>query len=168
MANPFFPEGYQLLHAVYAVERFLHSLVQRKCNFHLAFFDSHERLCIPPGTPDAKAHLYLFARSVTIRHLKAHLPCSHPSISLQIFDSVYDVQFDAYLDTSGAYFFLCHDGASSVIEHRLQKKHSFSTKVLYRSLIYSLMKRGYNVALINGLEWMDTKVRSQKCSVSIH
>lgn len=168
MANLFFPEGYQLLHAVYAVERFLHSLVQRKCNFHLAFFDSHERLCIPPGTPDAKAHLYLFARSVTIRHLKAHLPCSHPSISLQIFDSVYDVQFDAYLDTSGAYFFLCHDGASSVIEHRLQKKHAFSTKVLYRSLIYSLMKRGYNVALINGLEWMDTKVRSQKCSVSIH
>lgn len=153
---------------MYAVERFLGSLVQRKCNFHLAFFDSHERLCIPPGTPDAKAHLYLFARSITIRHLKSHLPCSHPSISLQIFDSLYDVQFDAYLDTSGAYFFLCHDGASSAIEHRLQKNHDFSTKVLYRSMIYSLMRRGYNVALINGLEWKDTKVRSQKCSVSIH
>lgn len=153
---------------MYAVERFLHSLVQRKCNFHLAFFDSHEILCIPPGTPDAKAPLYLFARSITIRHLKAHLPCSHPSIRLQIFDSVYDVQFDTYLETSGAYFFLCHDGASSAIEHRLQKKHAFSTKVLYRSMIYSLMKRGYNVALINGLEWMDTKVRFQKCSVSIH
>ncbi len=153
---------------MYAVERFLQSLVQRKCNFHLAFFDAHEKLCIPPGTPDAKAHLYLFARSITIRHLKAHLPRSHLSIDLQTFESVYDARFDTYLETSGAYFFLCHDGASSAIEHRLQKKHTFPTKLLYRSMIYSLMKRGYNVALINGLEWMDTKVRSQKCPVSIH
>lgn len=153
---------------MYAVERFLESLVQRKCNFHLAFFDVHEKLCIPPGTSDAKAHLYLLARSITIRHLKAHLPRSHLPIGLQTFQSVYDARFDTYLETSGAYFFLCHDGASSAIDHRLQKKHTFSTKVLYRSMIYSLMKRGYNVALINGLEWMDTKVRSQKCPVSIH
>ena len=34
----------------------------------------------------------------------------------------------------------------------------FARKVGFRSTICLLIKKGYNVALINGLEWMDTKV----------
>lgn len=33
------PDGFQLLHAIYAVERFLENLVKRHCNFHIAFFE---------------------------------------------------------------------------------------------------------------------------------
>ena len=36
--------GFQLLHAVYAVEYFLQGLIQRKCNFHVVFFDNHKDL----------------------------------------------------------------------------------------------------------------------------
>lgn len=32
-------DGFQLLHAVYVVERFLENLVKRHCNFHIAFFE---------------------------------------------------------------------------------------------------------------------------------
>lgn len=37
-------DGFQLLHAVYAVECFLANLKKRKCNFHLVFF---EGTCVP-------------------------------------------------------------------------------------------------------------------------
>ena len=33
-------DGFQLLHAVYIVERFLENLVKRHCQFHIAFFES--------------------------------------------------------------------------------------------------------------------------------
>jgi hypothetical protein len=33
------PGGFQLLHAVYVVERFLENLVKRHCQFHIAFFE---------------------------------------------------------------------------------------------------------------------------------
>ena len=46
--------GFQLLHAVYEVEAFLQNLRQRRCNFHLVFFNSNERLCIPPNTSAKK------------------------------------------------------------------------------------------------------------------
>ncbi len=144
---------------MYAVERFLQGLVQRKCNFHLVFFDAHQNACIPPRIAPTKSLLYLLARSIIIRHLKAHLPGSRPSISLRIFDSVHDPQLDDYLKASGTYFVLCHDGASSAIDYRMRKTHKSVNKILFRGMIYSFMTRGYNVALVNGLEWMDTKVR---------
>lgn len=37
--------GFQLLHAVYAVECFLANLRKRKCNFHLVFFEG--TICAP-------------------------------------------------------------------------------------------------------------------------
>ena len=37
-----FDPGYQLLHASYAVEKFLQGLVSRACNFHIAFFDEYK------------------------------------------------------------------------------------------------------------------------------
>lgn len=167
----FFAEGFQLLHAVYAVEHFLQGLVQRKCTFHIVFFDEHEEACIPRNAARLNRNKYLLARSVIIRHLQAHLPKAHPSISLQVFKSVEDPSFGNYLKTSAVYFMLCHDGADSTIitggtpipdEDRTEKARveaeERSRKLLFRGLIYSMIRKGYNVALINGLEWMDTKV----------
>jgi len=62
-----FEDGFQLLHAVYVVERFLEALVRRLCNFHLVFFHDHEDLCIPPYNFPLK-NFYLLARLVIIRH----------------------------------------------------------------------------------------------------
>ena len=41
-----FSPGFQLLHAAYNVEHFLHNLAVRKCNFHIAFFECNRKLCI--------------------------------------------------------------------------------------------------------------------------
>lgn len=165
-------EGFQLLHAVYSVEYFLQGLVQRKCNFHLVFFDEHQEACIPRCTSPLNRQKYLLARSVFIRHFQAYQP---GSITLRVFEAIHDPYFDHYLNATGVYFMLCHDGAHSINDGeklsppggdtvgklRVEDEESVR-KVVFRSMILSLIKRGYNIALINGLEWMDTKVLPPK------
>lgn len=64
---------------------------------------------------------------------------------------------------------LCHDGANPTLVSEKSSKtpddtiqpngnERYSKRVVFRSLIYLMINRGYNVALINGLGWMDTKV----------
>ncbi|KAL8692732.1 MAG: hypothetical protein Q9218_002291 [Villophora microphyllina] len=164
-------EGFQLLHAAYAVEQFLQGLIQRKCNFHIVFFDVHDDLCIPRGTPSVLKRQYLLARAVIIRHLSFHLPITHPAIRVHAFSSALDPAFQDYLKASGAYFVMIHDGANPVPidkDPRLSKERSLDLaasektelqrRTRFRSTILSLIDLGYNVALIDGLEWMDTKI----------
>lgn len=165
-----FDEGFQLLHSIYAVEHFIQSLVQRKCKFHLVFFDVHDHLCVPDNTSSDNRCKYLLARSVLLRHLRRNLPHAHPTIHVHNFNSPLAAEFKDYLMVSGAYFMLCHDGAKATRPTKKKPKihldgtiqaHAYeksSKKVAFRSLIYLMINRGYNVALINGLEWMDTKV----------
>src|SRR5271169_6061806 len=42
-----FHDGFQMLHAVFVVERFLENLIKRHCRFHVAFYDEHSTLCVP-------------------------------------------------------------------------------------------------------------------------
>ncbi|GAB7364637.1 hypothetical protein MBLNU230_g5440t1 [Neophaeotheca triangularis] len=162
-----FHHGFQLLHAVWNVEQFLHQLVKRKCNFHLAFFDSSRDYCVPTGTSDTDAAKYYLARAAIIRHLQAHLQTSQLNIAVHHFDSYDGEQFGQYLNETGVYFIMCHDGA-----HATQRTGKFinkkqdslapdshsSQRVGLRQMILKFATTGYNVALVNGLEWRDTKV----------
>jgi hypothetical protein len=163
--------GFQLLHAAYAVEYFLNGLVQRKCNFHIVFFEKHEELCIPRGTSASNSNKYTLARAAIIRHLSVHLRKSRPSIELHVFQSLNDPRFLRYLNVSGIYFVMCHDGANPVpasedpstlvkseAERNRIESRETSRKVAFRGMICWLINQGYNAALINGLEWADTKV----------
>lgn len=169
-----FESGYQLLHASYAVEKFLYGLVSRRCNFHIAFFDDYQDFCLPQDLPSSTSEKYLFARAAIIRHLQVNLRHRHPDIEVHRFSSTASDNFTEYLQTTDIYFVLCHDGASvgdlrkrallqkdlDVLEHEADSvsDRQRSYKASYRTLIYGLMQRGYSTALMNGLEWQDTKV----------
>lgn len=96
-----------------------------------------------------------------------------PVIELHTFKSTSDEAFVRYLWTTGVYFVMCHDGAFnnntqalSTSEHRisdLAQNDAFETsrKARFRGMILLLLSRGYNIALINGLEWHDTKVMTE-------
>jgi hypothetical protein len=159
-----FDPGYQLLHATYAVEKFLQGLVSRCCNFHIAFFDEHQDLCIPQDASPALSEKYLLARAAIIRHLKVNLSDVLPEIKINTFTSTSSDAFAEYLRATDIYFVLCHDGASfndsrkrATEEKDLQERHE-QYKASFRSFIYSMMQRGYSAALVNGLEWRDTQV----------
>ena len=159
------------------MERFLSGLIQRHCNFHVVFFDVHRELCIPPGIAGSNRPKYLLARSVIRRHLKINLGLAHPSIRIETFLSPQDMNFHRYLEATGVYFVMCHDGAhvhqtpinaTSVEENKedpTPDRQEIFRKARFRYFMLKLIARGYNVALINGLEFIDTKVRSSNFSL---
>ncbi|KAF2113529.1 hypothetical protein BDV96DRAFT_577961 [Lophiotrema nucula] len=169
-----FDPGFQLVHAVHAVESFLRGLVARRCNFHIAFFDQHEAHCVPPFArgSDDRRQKYLLARSLIIRHLRLNIPKTNPDIKVQVFRSLDSEQFASYVEATDLYFIMCHDGASSnesrkrnalnkTLDALAQEGHDdqeLRTKVAFRKLIVWFIQRGYNAALVNGLEWRDTKI----------
>ena len=149
------------------------ALTQRHCNFHIAFFESHREFCVARGVSNIQRPKYLLARSIIRRHLKVNLAQSHPSIRIETFRSIRDESFLAYLTATGVYFIMCHDGASSGFPSRDKgpeeqsdmrdanvETQEASRKTGLRAMIYVLIRQGYNIALINGLEFLDTKVRS--------
>lgn len=162
--------GFQLLHAVYAVEYFLQGLAQRKCNFHVVFFDNHKELCLPRRVPAIDKPKYLLARAAIQRHLGVNLRESHPTLEIHSFASEQDMAFRGYLKATGVYFVMCHDGANPVplsteLSQGANEEEKVEVdaqetlrKVAFRTLICWLINESYNVALINGLEWADTKV----------
>ncbi|KAI9827474.1 MAG: hypothetical protein M1832_004824 [Thelocarpon impressellum] len=164
-----FRYGFQLLHAVYAVENFLLNLVRRKCNFHIAFFEDNKHLCVPLHTSPLQQKKYLLARSAVIRHLTENLRRTHSKIEIHSFRSVRQPAFQQYLHAAGVYFVLCHDGAHEAGgSHKLgsgtttpdaQYKELDNTKrLVFRGMIRWFITHGFNVALVDGVEWRDTKV----------
>ena len=162
--------GFQQLHATWAVEHFLRNLLSRRANFHIAFFDQHRELCIPSSAPPATHAKYLLAREAIIRHLSANLRSTHPEVLVSVFESVTSDEFAHYLQTTEFYFVLCHDGASSR-DLRKQKildapkgdkqddeDDELRKKTILRQLIHWSMAHGSSVVLINGLEFQDARV----------
>ena len=159
---------------MYAVEYFLQGLIQRKCNFHIVFFDDHKDLCVPRGVTTLGRSKYLLARAAIHRHLSINLQGTHANIGVYSFATEQDDSFRDYLKTSGVYFVMCHDGANPLPlstdtsdkfslrpteeEQAEIEAHEISRRIVFRRMICWLIHESYNVALINGLEWADTKV----------
>ncbi|OAX83413.1 hypothetical protein ACJ72_02233 [Emergomyces africanus] len=107
-----FNPGFQLLHATYMIEKLLRGLQQRKCTFHIVFFEEHAQLCIPPNMPDGLHSRCLLAREAIIQHLQHNIA----PIEVRVFDSYRANDFKNYLTACGAYFIMCHDGAFGDLE----------------------------------------------------
>jgi hypothetical protein len=138
--------GFQLLHAAYNVEVFLKKLKARGCNFHIAFFDDHRQLCVPALKDEDHREKYFLARAAVIRHL--HRNVDEALTKIYAFEGITSAPFLEYLHDAGCYFVLCHDGSGAEKESKAQ----------YQWMIHWLAQKGWNVALINGLECHDTKV----------
>lgn len=173
-----------MLHAVHAIEKFLAGLIRRNCNFHLAFFDEHKDLCIPYHADARNWHKFLLTRETFIRHMQVSTEQRKLGCVLYLFRSIHSNDFNEYLAKADVYFFMCHDGASLptlnlsqshpygmnrlidpsraalgiTIESGNGLRHHRCQKTGLRFIIYEFTRRGYGVALINGLEWKDSKV----------
>lgn len=169
-----FDPNFQLLHATYAVESFLGGLVARRCNFHIAFFNQHRQLCVPHWVTSNNREKYLLAREAVIRHLQVNLKAAHSDVEIHVFPSINSPAFAKYMEETDLYFVMCHDGASSGAprkrkmpardlngsdeEEAANMETQLKIKTMFRLVVYWFLDRGYNAALVNGLEWRDTKV----------
>ncbi|KAK7541670.1 hypothetical protein IWX49DRAFT_177476 [Phyllosticta citricarpa] len=149
-----FQDGFQMLHAAWLVECFLSNLAQRKCNFDLVFFDDHEDLCLPAHKIGVAVAKYRLARAVILRHLQANLAHASSTIKILVFPSLHTPAFNTALKSGGYLFVMMNDGAA---DECFCSEHT-RNKAIFRTAIFDILDRGYNVALANGLEWRDTKV----------
>ncbi|KAF2860397.1 P-loop containing nucleoside triphosphate hydrolase protein [Piedraia hortae CBS 480.64] len=163
-----FSQGFQLLHAVYLVEHFLQNLIKRKCNFDLAFFECNRDLCVPDSAEEADVPKYLFARSAIIQHLRVHLPSSTYGVHVYEFTTYDEPRFRKHLAEHAPYFIMMHDGATSKQKYDAYEPSAkeISHRVRLRQAILSFAEAGYNVALVNGLSWVDTKVMTMVLETS--
>ncbi|KAG9254633.1 DEAD/DEAH box helicase [Emericellopsis atlantica] len=142
--------GFQLLHAIFAVEQFLSNLAKRGCNFDILFFSEYNHLCVPDGCSPANAWKYQLTRSILIRHLARSVPEASDSVrpSVLEFEDFEDSDFLEYMRSRAIHFALCHDGEDASEENAS----------LLRHFIHEFISRNKNVAVMNAVEWKSSKI----------
>ncbi|KAL3608254.1 hypothetical protein FPOAC2_03248 [Fusarium poae] len=138
-------EGFQLLHAVHAVEKLLSELKRRDCNFDVLFFRDHENLCVPQhAVGSTKGAKHRLTRRILIQHfIKSNL-----DFRILEFDSFESNECKSYLSSHGVHFMLCDDGRDGTTDQ--------ATHLQY--LIWKVMASGRHVAIINSITWKSSKV----------
>ncbi|RTE69648.1 hypothetical protein BHE90_015969 [Fusarium euwallaceae] len=140
-----FDGGFQLLHAIHAVEKILSGLKKRDCNFDVIFFQDMEDICVPNGvTGSNHASKYLLARRIIIQHLNRS-DIDFKVLELGSFESG---ECKNYLASNAIHFMLCDEGRGDSREQTIRLRH----------LIWKILYSGRNVAVINSIIWESSKV----------
>ncbi|KAM3510492.1 hypothetical protein MY11210_005842 [Beauveria gryllotalpidicola] len=156
--------GFQLLHAIHAVETFLSNLKLRGCQFHIIWFENHEQLCTPTNSSAATSGFHRLTRAILIKHLRHDLAGNKITFE---FPNVKSPVFQQYTAKNSLRFFLCLDGF--IFD---EDKSPFAKRHL--AFINQLSSRGYSVALINSFEFKSSKAftsmlppsqRTEKCDI---
>ncbi|KAM3565682.1 hypothetical protein ARSEF4850_001282 [Beauveria asiatica] len=158
-----YQDGFQLLHAIHAVEEFLKKLELRGCQFHIIWFENHEQLCMSSSA--AAFGFHRLTRAILIKHLWQS--SAGNKITFE-FPNVKSPAFQQYTAKNSLRYFLCLDGFSFD-----EDKSPFAMRHL--AFINQLSSRGYSVALINSFEFDSSKAftsmlppsqRAEKCDVA--
>ncbi|KAI8953917.1 hypothetical protein F4801DRAFT_66209 [Xylaria longipes] len=146
--------GFQLLHAIFAVESFLKNLQVRGCNFHIVFFDNQTELCAPPTAPESVRYKYQMTRAILIQHLRRSAIRASGKDDTELvfsFPSIDGQHFHAYLSQHPATFLLCHDGHAA-------SGQSAPKQAAFHYMIHQFLQLRHSVALIHGTEFKSSRV----------
>lgn len=99
---------------------------------------------------------YQLAREIIYQHLKVHIQDQYPDLQVHRFPSMRSPEFHQHVQTYSVYFVMCHNGV-------LQNRRRLIDDTL--RVICNMMTLGLDVAIINEIEWRDTKVRIFSLSV---
>ena len=126
----------------------------------LTQFTENAELCIPRGRRMTRRSRYLLARSVIKRHLIIHLPSSQPDIQVNTFPSLESREFKEYLDIFPIHFVAVHDGSEKPRQTSVKDtvEGDVLAKILLRGIIWYFNTHKLNVAIINRMEFRDSKV----------
>ena len=133
---------------------------QWRSQYPLTQFTENAELCIPRGRRMTRRSRYLLARSVIKRHLNIHLPSSQPDIQVNTFPSLESKEFKEYLDICPIHFVAVHDGSEKPrqISDKDTVEGDVLAKILLRGIIWYFNTHKLNVAIINRMEFRDSKV----------
>lgn len=95
---------------------------------------------------------YALTREVIYQHLAAHLHKKNSDIQVCRFPAVNSPEFQSHVQTYSVYFAMCHNGA--------MRRQGAQTAESMLHVLQRVMASGLDVAIINEIEWRDTKVSS--------
>lgn len=116
-------------------------------------------LCVPPGISAAHRSRYLLARNVIKNHLTLRLPTTQPHVLINTFTLLESDEFKEYLHVTPVHFVMMHDGSSrSTKTSDGTPNYEQVAKVLFRGMVWFWNNHRLNVALVNQIEFRDSKV----------
>lgn len=162
-ADPCRAGGFQLLHAIHAVESFLKKLQDRGLNFHIIWFRDHDALCLPRDATDVLSPKYLLIRAVLIRHLNRQ-QSSQDAVAFEDaktvsyeFEGLDSPSFQHYLANNAVHCFMCLDAPAF-------QACSGSSEEAYLGIAHHFAARGFCLAFIDSVEFSSSRVRASVVS----
>lgn len=151
--------GFQLLHAIHAVESFLKKLQDRGLNFHVIWFRDQEALCLPRDASDVLSPKYLLIRAILIRHLNRQQPLQDAvatedakTISFE-FEGLDSPSFQHYLANNAVHCFMCLDAP-------VFGACSSSSEEAYLGIAHHFAASGFCLAFIDIVEFSSSRIRA--------
>jgi hypothetical protein len=149
-----FHTGFQVLHAIHAVETFMNKLTERGCNFHVLWFDDYEHLCVPRHVPHGLAYKYHLTRDILIQHLADPSILHHEKCARSYrFTGLSSDAYLDYLSSNPVHFIMCSHGKSTETE-------SDPASLSHLSIGYRMARKGYIVAFIDDIAFQSSKVQT--------
>ncbi|KAF7156431.1 hypothetical protein CNMCM5623_010101 [Aspergillus felis] len=100
---------------------------------------------------------YQLAREIIYQHLRMHIQDQYPNLQVHRFTSMRSPEFHHYVQMYSVYFVMCHNGV-------LQDRRRLIDDTL--RVIGNMMTLGLDVAIINEIEWRDSKILTRVIQAS--
>ncbi|KAJ7605051.1 hypothetical protein DFH06DRAFT_1275646 [Mycena polygramma] len=142
--------SFQIVHAYYILETTLLEFTNRHANFEIVFWQANCHSTINTGGS---------AFNVASRHLARALLFEHLlklDVAVHTFTGLEDPAWLRFENAKRPMFVLIHDGGVESVRGRLQNERA----LLQRIFLYQLLNGGMAVALLNGVEFRDSKILS--------
>lgn len=151
--------GFQLLHAVHAVESLLSKLRDRGCNFQIFWFDDDENFSSASLDSDSSKNVaakYRLTRSVLIKHfaLVTQVPESSSRQLTFCFPSIHSKTFLSHVENHAFRFFLVSDSSTPCLAEGKDVKQADSRLLRFMKHMHTC---GYFVANFEKMEFKSSK-----------
>ncbi|KAI0375726.1 P-loop containing nucleoside triphosphate hydrolase protein [Pilatotrama ljubarskyi] len=143
--------SFQIVHAIYSLERVLHEISRRSTNFEIVFWHENRYTTLLYGDDDYASASRSLARTILFNHLTSL------DIPVHTFLDTSDPAWLSYQRHKKPMFVMTNDGG--VVEESSSSAHA-ERVLLQRVFVYTLLSQGVSVTLLKGAEYRDSKILS--------
>ncbi|KZT04532.1 P-loop containing nucleoside triphosphate hydrolase protein [Laetiporus sulphureus 93-53] len=140
--------SFQVLHAIYSLERRLSEFKNRSATFEIAFWNENRHLTLQTGNTEFVFMSRDLARVLLFKHLK------RLDISVHTFKSLTDPEWRRYHRVHKPMFIMTNDGGMLDANSPRLAAERILTQ---RTFIFDVLAQGVSVSLLHGAEYRDSK-----------
>ncbi|OCH85272.1 P-loop containing nucleoside triphosphate hydrolase protein [Obba rivulosa] len=143
--------SFQIVHAMYSLERLLCEIRKRSDVFEIIFWNDQRHLTTATGPPIFTFSSRTLARGILIGHLRSL------GTPVHVFKNQFDPEWLSYLRAKKPMFIMVNDGGT--LEDRTSPLLA-ERVLLQRIFLFDILSQGVTVTLLKGAEFRDSKLLS--------